>query len=134
MANKSAILDKIVRNMGQRGYASAVVRSGDTVLVTKTGGDVLTVSYVDKSVQSPMGGVSAAASPFLGIGVAAPGALKIKGAAAETSIAAIFDTVEAIQLLNEMSGYANDIVIERGDNTTELARLRGHESVLGLGM
>jgi hypothetical protein len=134
MANRSAILDKIVRNMAQRGYGSAVVRSGDSVLVTKTGGDVLTVTYVDKSVQSPMGGVSAAASPFLGIGIAAPGALKVKGAAAETTIAAIVDTVEALQLLNELAGYANDIIVERGDNTTELARLRGHESVLGLGM
>lgn len=133
MANRSAILDKIVRNMLQRGYPNTV-RSGDSVLVTKTGGDVLTVSYTDKAVQSPMGGVSAAASPFLGIGIAAPGSLKVKGAAAETTIAAIFDTVEALQLLNELAGYANDIVVESGATTAELARLRGHESVLGLGM
>jgi len=132
MANKDAILDKVVRNMLQRGYPNTV-RSGDTVLVTKTGGDVLTVSYTDKNVQSPMGGVSAATSPFLGIGIAAPGSLKIKGAAAETTIAGIFDTVEALALLNELAGFANDIVVERGDNTTELARLRGHETVLGLG-
>jgi hypothetical protein len=133
MANRSAILDKIVRNMLQRGYPNTV-RSGDSVLVTKTGGDVLTVSYTDKAVQSPMGGVSAAASPFLGIGIAAPGSLKVKGAAAETTIAAIVDTVEALQLLNELAGYANDIVVESGGSTAELARLRGHESVLGLGM
>lgn len=132
MANRNAILDKIVRNMNQRGIA-AVVRSGDNVLVTKTGGDVLTVSYVDKSVQSPMGGVSAAASPFLGIGIAAPGSLKIKGEAAASTIAAIFDTVEALQLLNELAGYANDIIVESGGTTAELARLRGHESVIGLG-
>ncbi len=132
MANRSAILDKIVRNMLQRGYPNTV-RSADTVLVTKTGGDVLTVSYTDKAVQSPMGGVSAAASPFLGIGIAAPGSLKVKGAAAETTLAGIFDTVEALQLLNELAGYANDIVIESGATTTELARLRGHETVLGLG-
>lgn len=134
MANKSAILDKIVRNMGQRGYAAAVVRSGDTVLVTKTGGDVLTVSYVDKDMQSPMGGVSAAASPFLGIGVAAPGSLKIKGEAAAATIAAIFDTVEALVLMNELAGFANDIIVEAGNSTAELAHIRGHESVLGLGM
>jgi hypothetical protein len=133
MANRSPILDKLVRNMLQRGYANTV-RSGDSVLVTKTGGDVLTVTYVDKSIQSPMGGVSAAASPFLGIGTAAPGLLKIKGAAAETTIAGIFDTVEALALLNELAGFANDIVVESGASTTELARIRGHESVLGLGM
>jgi hypothetical protein len=132
MANKDAVLEKVVRNMLQRGYANTV-RSGDSVLVTKTGGDVLTVSYVDKAVQSPMGGVSAAASPFLGIGIAAPGSLKIKGAAAETTIAAIFDTVEALAVLNELAGFANDVVVESGGSTTELARLRGHETVLGLG-
>lgn len=132
MANRSAILDKVVRNMLQRGYPNTV-RSADTVLVTKTGGDVLTVSYTDKAVQSPMGGVSAAASPYLGIGVAAPGTLKIKGEAAATTIAAIFDTVEALALLNELAGYANDIVVESGGSTTELARLRGEPTVLGLG-
>jgi hypothetical protein len=132
MSNNAAILDKVVRNMLQRGYANTVV-SGSSVLVTKTGGDVLTVSYVDKAVQSPMGGVSAASSPVLGIGIAAPGSLKIKGAAAENTIAAIFDTVEALALLNELAGFANDIVVEAGGTTTELARLRGHETVLGLG-
>lgn len=133
MANRSPILDKIVRNLLQRGYPN-VVRSDDSVLVTKTGGDVLTVTYVDKNIQSPMGGVSAAASPFLGIGVAAPGSLKIKGELAATTIAAIFDTVEALVLLNELAGFANDIIVESGGSTAELARIRGHESVLGLGM
>lgn len=133
MANRDSILDKIVRNLHQRGLAT-VVRNGDVVSVTKAGGDVLTVTYVDKQVQSPMGGVSAAASPFLGIGIAAPGSLKIKGELAATTIAAIFDTVEALVLLNELAGFANDIIVESGGSTAELARIRGHESVLGLGM
>lgn len=132
MANKEQILDKIVRNMTQRGMTAA--RVGATVEVTKTGGDKLVVSYVDKGVQSPMGGVSASAAPFLGIGVAAPGSLKIKGAAAETTIAGIFDTVEALTLLAECSGFANDVIVERGDNTTELARIRGQADLLGMGM
>lgn len=132
MANSVQILDKIVRNMKQRGI-STVVRNATTVSVTKTGGDVLTVSYVDKSIQSPMGGVSASAAPYLGIGIAAPGSLKIKGAAAETTIAAIIDTVEAVELLAELAGYANDIIIERGDNTTQLARIKGHSDLLGMG-
>lgn len=132
MANRDQILDKLVRNLGQRGVTA--VRSGATALVTKTGGDVLTVSYVDKAIQSPMGGVSPAASPYLGIGVAAPGSLKVKGAAAETSIAAIFDTSEALALLAELAGFANDVVVERGDNTTELARIRGTADNLGMGM
>ena len=131
MANKEFILDKIVRNMKQRGVSAE--RSGDLALITKAGGDVLSVSYVEKAVQSPMGGVSDAVSPFLGIGVAAPGSLKIKGDAGETSLALVFDTAEALELMHEVAGYANDVVIESGDSTTELARVRGHEHLLGMG-
>lgn len=131
MANPVAILDKIDRNLKQRGLTSA--RVGETVELTKTGGDILTVSYVTKNLDSPMGGVSDAASPFLGIGVGAPGSIKIKGEATETTIALIMDTSEALELLHECSGFSNDIIIEDGDTTTELARIRGHESTLGTG-
>lgn len=131
MANKEQILDKIARNMGQRGITAA--RVGETVEVTKTGGDILTVSYDDASVQSPMGGVDDTSSPFLGIGIAKPGKIKIKGEAGETSIALIMDTAEAASLLAECAGYANDIILESGDDTTELARIAGHEHLVGLG-
>ena len=131
MANKVEILDKIERNMTQRGLAA--VRVGETVEVTKTGGDVLVVSYEDKDIQKPMGGVDDSQSPFLGIGIAAPGSIKINGAATENTIAAIMDTTEALELLHEVSGFANDIKIEAGDTTAELARIRGQADVLGLG-
>lgn len=135
MANKEAMLDKIARNLKQRGLAeSKVVRLASSIEVEKTGGDKLTISYVDKSVQSPMGGVSPASSPYLGIGVAAPGSLKLKGAAAENTIAAIVDTAEALQVLAELAGFGNDIIVEAGGSTTELARLRGTEHSLGMGM
>ena len=131
MANKEQILDKVARNMKQRGYSAE--RVAETVEVEKTGGDKLTVSYVDAAVQSPMGGIDDTQSPFLGVGVAKPGQLKIKGAAGETSIALIMDTVESLALMHELSGYANDVVIEDGDSTTELARIQGHEHLIGLG-
>jgi hypothetical protein len=135
MANKEAMLDKIARNLKQRGLAeSVVVRGATSVSVTKTGGDVLTISYVDKSVQSPMGGVSASAAPYLGIGIAAPGSLKVKGAAAETTIAAIVDTTEALQVLAVLSGFGNDVIIESGASTAELARIAGTSDLLGMGM
>lgn len=134
MANKEAMLDKIARNLKQRGLAeSKVVRTASGVEVEKTGGDKLTISYVDKAVQSPMGGVSPASAPYLGIGVAAPGSLKVKGAAAENTIAAIIDTVEALQVMHELAGYANDVIVEAGGSTTELARIRGTEHSLGMG-
>ena len=131
MANKEAILDKIVRNMKQRGYSAE--RLDQSLELEKTGGDKLTVSYEDASIQSPMGGVDDSASPFLGIGVASPGKLKVKGAAGESSIAAIFDTVEALSLMHELSGYANDVVVEDGDSSSELARIEGHEHLRSMG-
>jgi len=134
MANRDAILDKIARNLKQRGIpAASVVRQALSVEVTKTGGDIMTITYVDKSVQSPMGGVSPLTSPYLGIGVAAPGSLKIKGVVAETTIALILDTVEAVQVMVELAGFGNDIIIESGASTTELARVRGAVDVQGAG-
>jgi hypothetical protein len=134
MANKEAILDKIARNLKQRGLSeSAVVRNGSTLSVTKTGGDVLAITYVDKSVQSPMGGVSASSAPFLGMGIAAPGTLKVKGATGETTIAGVLDTVEALQVMAELTGFGNDVVVESGSTTTELARISGVAGLLGLG-
>lgn len=132
MANREQILDKLVRNLSQRSITAS--RSGATALVTKTGGNVLVVSYVDKSVQSPMGGVSASASPFLGIGIAAPGALKIKGNAGENTLVTVMSTSEAMSLLVELAGFANDIIIEAGDSTTQIARIRGDADRQGMGM
>lgn len=133
MANKEAILDKIARNMTQRGRSAE--RVNEAVEYTKAGGtgDVLTVSYTDKDLQSPMGGVDDQSSPFLGIGIASPGSIKVKGAAGENTVAAIFDDEDALELLAELAGYANDITVEEGDTSTELARFGGHESVLGTG-
>lgn len=133
MANRSPILDKLVRNMLQRGYPNTV-RSGDTVLVTKTGGHVLTVSYVSKQLQAPMGGVDPTVSPYLGIGVAAPGSLKVKGSSGENTIGAIVSAVEALALMQELAGFANDIVVEAGDTTAQLARIAGSADLLGMGM
>src|SRR5688500_10166645 len=112
MANKDAILDKIARNMTQRGYTAD--RVGDTVVVDNGSND-LTVTYETKSVQSPMGGVSDASAPYLGIGVAEPGAIKITGAGVNTAVAAtvgeLIDTATAATLLAEVCGLANDIML-----------------------
>ena len=131
MANKVEILDKIERNMTQRGLSA--VRVGETVEVTKSDASVLVVSYVGKDIQSPMGGVDDSQSPFLGIGIAAPGQIKIKGAAGDTTIALIFSDSVSLELMHEVSGFANDVQIEDGDTTAELARIRGQADVLGLG-
>lgn len=133
MANKEQILDKITRNMKQRGYSAE--RVGETCELTKAGGagDVLVVSYEDKEVQSPMGGVDDSQSPFLGIGIGAPGSIKIKGASGENTAADIFDDGDALALLAECAGKANDIIVEEGDTTDEVTRIAGHADLLGLG-
>ena len=137
MANKEAILDKIARNMKQRGEGAE--RVGETVVV-ENGSNDLTVTYEEKDVQSPMGGVSDASSPFLGIGIAAPGSIKITGAGVNTSnpatVGELIDSLTAAILLAEVSGYANDIQLANanagsGDDLDE--RIGGHEHLLGLG-
>ena len=132
MANSSAILDKIVRNLHQRGQPLAV-RVGDTVQVPKLDASVLLVTYVPKAIQSPMGGVDPTVSPYLGIGTAAPGSLKLKGAAGQNTMGAIVSDAVAAELMVELAGYANTLVVEAGDTTTQLARVRGLETVLGVG-
>jgi len=134
MANAVQVLDKIERNMKQRGYSDAVIVRGNSSLsVTKVGGHVLVVSYVPKAVQLPMGGIDSSINPFLGIGVGAPGSIKIKGDAAESTLGAIFSEVTAMDLMMECSGFANDVIIESGASTAQLARLRGSVESIGLG-
>jgi hypothetical protein len=125
------ILDKIARNMKQRGHVAE--RVGVTVEVTKTGGDKLVVSYVDKDIQKPMGGIDGNVSPFLGVGIVSPGSLKIKGAAGENTIAAIMDQSQSLELMNVMSGFGNDIIVEAGDSLVQLARVAGSSDSIGLG-
>lgn len=137
MANKDAILDKIARNMKQRGYAAA--RSGDSVVV-ENGSNDLTVTYEVKDLQSPMGGVDGSTSPFLGIGIAAPGSIKITGAGVNTSnpatVGELLDSLTAAVLLAECAGFANDVKLANanaGAGADLDVSISGHESVVGLG-
>lgn len=137
MANKEAIMDKIVRNMKQRGFSGAT-RTATGLQLQKSSGaadatKILQVVYVDKSGNAPQIGVSDAVSPFLGIGVAAPGSIKIIGGTADTTLALTMDSIEALVLLSAISGMANDIVLEEGATNTEVGRIAGHSDVLGLG-
>jgi hypothetical protein len=127
MANVRAVMDKLARNLQQLGQ---VVTRGSAYEVICDG---VTVSYTLAQIQSPMGGVSDVASPFLGAGIAAPGSLKVKGDAGENSIAAIFTTAANLLVLSQASKFANDIVVEAGDTTAQLARLAGHADLLGMG-
>jgi hypothetical protein len=125
MANSVQILDKIKRNLDAVGVAAT--RNGTSV--TAAG---LTISYVDAAIQSPMGGVDGGSSPFLGIGVANPGVIKIKGATGENTIAGMFVNASDLAVLACCVRFANDVQIEGGDGT-DLGRLAGHPDLKAMG-
>ena len=124
MANSVQILEKIARNMKQRGYASSVTRvSADELLV-----DGCTVTYEAKQIQSPMGGVDGSINPYLGVGVAAPGLIKIEDDG--SALAAVIDNAVRMTLLAECAGKTNDIIVAGSDAE---ARIAGQADVIGLG-
>lgn len=134
MASTSAvaqIMAKIERNARLLGLT--IVSSSGSSVVIDNGSNDLTVSYVAATILSPMGGVDGATSPFLGLGVVAPGQLKMKSAStAADTIADVMDSLVAAKVLTILSQFANDIVLENSD-ATYTATLRGSVDALGLG-
>ena len=134
MASTSAvaqIMAKVARNCAQLGLT--VNSNTGLAVVIENGSNDLTVSYVAASIQAPMGGVDGSASPFLGLGVVAPGQLKLKSSStAADSIADVLDTVVAAKVLQVLASFGNDIVLENSD-ATFAATLRGNPDMLGMG-
>lgn len=128
MAQNEQILDKIKRNLDI--LKIPATRNADNVTLDNTD---RVISYVDADIQKPMGGIDDSVSPFLGIGVGNPGQLKLKGAAGETDLATIMADAETVRVLGMLSAFANDKVIESGDDTTELAVIEGHTDLIGMG-
>ncbi len=126
---QSQILDKLARNLQQMGIAAT--RGATSVVIS--GSSIASISLVDASVASPMGGVDGSASPFLGIGVAAPCKIKIKGAGGKNTIAAILDSEATAKILAACARPANNIIVEAGDTTAQLAEIPGHADLLGMG-
>lgn len=126
---QSQILDKLARNLQQMGVSAT--RGATSVVIASA--NVGSISLVDASVQSPMGGVDGSVSPFLGIGVAAPCKIKIKGAAGKNTLAAILASSADAVVLAACARPANNIIIEAGDSATQLAEIPGHPDMLGMG-
>lgn len=139
MANREQILDKIKRNLEIRGITvdadSVSASTGERYLQAGN----ITIHYELADVASPMGGVSDAASPFLGIGVANPGSIIVAGLLdADAAIADVLATEEDLQILRICSGFANDIKVKAGKTdlsiiAANLAVLPGHADFNGLG-
>ncbi len=128
MGMKDQILDKIKRNLDVLGIAAT--RNNDDVTLDV---DSRVISYVDSDIKKPMGGIDPQVSPFLGIGVANPGQLKMKGAGGQNTIAAIMTTEDTLRAWAVMGNFANDKVLEAGDTSAELARVEGQEDLQGMG-
>ena len=124
--NTVQILNKIKRDLDVLGITAT--RDASSVIV-----DTVTITCVEASIQKPMSGIDPTVSPFLGIGVANPGQIKVKGAAGENTLAAIFDTELRMKVFSLVCGFANDKVVEAGDTTTQLAYIQGHPDLLGMG-
>lgn len=132
MANRKQILAKIARNAKQIGLT--VNSESQTAVVIENGSNDLTISYVDASIQSPMGGVSDSASPFLGIGIANPGKIKIKSAiSTNDNMSDVIDSLVAAKVLALCAGHANNILLENSD-AAFTGEIPGHPDLLGMGM
>ena len=130
-ANTTALMNKIARKAAQLGL-TVVSNSGTSVVIDNASND-LTISYVDASIDAPMGGVANTSAPYLGIGVANPGKIKMKSAStAADTIADVMDSLVAAKVLHLLGGFANNIVLENSD-ATFTAELRGDVDNLGLG-
>jgi hypothetical protein len=131
MANSTQILAKLARNAEQVGLT--VNSQSQTAVVIENGANDLTISYVSASIASPQGGVDPSVSPFLGIGIANPGKLKLKSAIATSgNMTDILDTAVAAKVLALMAAMANNIILENSSASFS-AEIRGHSDLIGMG-
>jgi hypothetical protein len=105
-----------------------------TEFVVENGSNDLTVSYENLPVSpAVLGGVDPSVSPFLGIGVGAPGKIKIKSSInTNTSVTDVLNSEVAAKLLALCASMANDIILENSDASWSMM-IRGHSDLLGMG-
>lgn len=131
MANSKQILAKIARDAAQLGLT--VNSQSQSAVVIENGSNDLTVSYVSASIQAPMGGVDPSVSPYLGVGVANPGKIKVKSAVNTAgTIADVTDSLVAAKVLALCAGFANNILLENSDASFS-GEIRGHADLIGMG-
>ena len=127
MANKQQILDKIVRKLELNGEAP--VRGAADITVRG-----MVISYESAAIQKPRGGVDGDSNPFLGIGVANPGRIKV--VANTDDMTTIFsndaDGKARLMIIALLGDFANDKVIRNNSDNADLTVIRGHE-LLGMG-
>ena len=145
MANPTQIVQKVARNAAQIGLtvvSQGFNSAGIAYCVISNGSNNLTVTYLLAQIESPMGGVNPNISPFLGIGIANPGQIVMQSAISTAgSMADIVDSAVAAQVLQLISGFANDLLLCNSSVSLSSgapvggfsARLAGGSDWLGLG-
>jgi len=136
MANSVQILNKIARAAEMAGL-TVNSHTADAVVIDDGGDDIL-IKYQAADLAGPMGGVSDANSPYLGIGVANPGYIVFSAnAVGNDAIADIFATAAAMKAFAICCGFANDVAVMDGNEgvgtAAELVRVKGIEDVIGVG-
>lgn len=132
MANSKQILQKLARNAKMLGLT--VNSESQTAVVIENGSNDLTISYVDASFSpSVVGGVDSSVSPYLGIGTANPGKIKISAPTATDTVPAVLDSAVAAKVLAMCAALANDIQLCSDAGATVVAEIRGHSDIIGLG-
>jgi hypothetical protein len=117
--NKVQILNKIKRNLDQRGISA--VRGVDDVVAAGA-----TITCVDAEIQSPMGGSNGSVSPFLGMGIANPGKIQVE----VVDVTAMDLSGDIIAVLREVFGFANDVVLTDGVVSVDV---RAMADLVGMG-
>lgn len=117
MPNKISILNKLARDLEQLGYSP--VRSAYAVTLSNC-----IVRYSDNTMSGPMGGVSDANAPYLGLGAGNPGVLQISGLLdADAALTDIFAAEADLVVLRLCSQYANDVQVVAGDTASVAATI-----------
>jgi hypothetical protein len=80
-----------------------------------------------------MGGIDSSVSPYLGIGISNPGAIKMTSAIhAVGNIKDVIDGAIAAIIFHELCGFANNVILEN-DNASFSLTIQGHADLLNLG-
>lgn len=130
MAMKKQVLDKIARNLEILG--ESVSRGSDGEVIVENGSADVTIAYADASIMGMFGGVDGSVSPYLGIGIAAPGKLTLRAASAN-ALADVLATAVAVKSFAVCAAFANSIQLLRDDTAAVVLEVRGHSDLLGMG-
>lgn len=131
MAMSKQVLNKLARNLEILGMEVSRGSAGEVVV--ENGSSDVTIAYADASFSpAMMGGVDGSTSPYLGIGVGAPGKITLRVAGAD-ALADVLATATAVKCFAACASFANSIQLLRDDTGAVVLEVRGHSDLIGMG-